>query len=93
MYPSVFDKTNSVENLSRINQREGEKQEGRSGFHPQHLERFRQLYQEQFGVWLSESEAQRQLKSLVAVVRYQQQNRLSSGQELQDHETQEPDAQ
>ncbi len=80
MYPSEARKTDSLENFSRVAQREEERRKEQPGFRPQHIERFRQLYQEQFGVWLSEAEAQRQLKSLVAVVHYQQQNRLLGSQ-------------
>jgi hypothetical protein len=77
-HPSQWSETGSAENLSGIDQREEERREERAVFRPQHLERFRQLYQEQFGVWLSEAEAQRQLKSLVTVVRYQRMNRPES---------------
>ena len=59
---------------------ENHQESERCGFRREHIERFRQLYHEQFGDWLSEVEAERQLKSLVAVVRYQQQNRLLSNQ-------------
>ena len=50
------------------------------GFCPRHTERFRQLYQERYGLWLCEAQAQRLLRALVALVRYQQGGRLEQNQ-------------
>ncbi|HEX8237752.1 MAG TPA: hypothetical protein VF600_17550 [Abditibacteriaceae bacterium] len=39
-------------------------------FRSEHIERFQQLYQQHFGVWVSEVEAERLLTALVVLVRY-----------------------
>ena len=81
MYPSKLrDEINAERHCARKQHEDDLRGTDGCGFRPQHIERFRHLYRERFGVWLSETEAQRQLKSLIALVRYQQLNRLSPNQ-------------
>lgn len=47
----------------------------RRPFRSEHLERFKELYKSEFGIDLTDEKAESEFRSLVAVVRYKQENR------------------